>query len=564
MEKIWFKSYPKGVPHTIDSGRYQSIGDLFYESSQKYRDRAAFENFGSSLSFEDLFFMSNDFAGFLQKSGLKKGDRVAVQLPNILQYPVVMFAILRAGLVVVNTNPLYTPKEMKHQFCDSGAKALIIYDGAAAHLQEILTDTPIETVVVTGIGDLLGWPKSWVYNGMLKYVKKMIPAYDLPNALSFYEALDIGAEAGFDPPAVTPEDLAFLQYTGGTTGVSKGAMLSHGNMISNMLQIVAWMKPLLREGEEITVGALPMYHIFSMTLNCLAFVYFGGTNVLITNPRDIPGFIKVLKSYKFTAFPGLNTLFNALMNHPEFLSVDFSSLKIAVAGGMALQNSVALRWQELTHSQIVEGYGLTETSPVTNCNPIDGTARVGTIGPPLPSTEIKLVDDQDKEVTDPKASGEICVRGPQVMKGYWQKPEETAKVMLADGWLRTGDIGQIDDDGFFRIVDRKKDMILVSGFNVFPNEIEEVVSSNPKVLEVAAIGVPDSKSGEVVKIFVVKKDASLTEEELKTYCGEQLTHYKLPKYIEFRTELPKSNVGKILRRELRKPSAEAAMDRAGK
>ncbi len=549
MEKIWQKSYPHGVPFEVDLNRYQSISDLFFESCKQFRDKPAFINFGSEMSFEELFFLTNDFAGFLQSRGLKKGDRIALQMPNILQYPVVMFAALRMGLIVVNCNPLYTPSEIKHQLKNSGAKAIVAFNGSAANLSEILDQTNIETVVITEIGDLLGWPKSLIVNASVKYIKKMITPFQIANHFSFYEALDIGHSTRFDIPELNHDDLAFLQYTGGTTGVAKGAMLSHGNVIANMLQMVAWMKPLLKTGEEVTVGALPLYHIFSMTLNCLAFMYYGAANVLITNPRDLKGFIKTLKQYQFTAFPGLNTLFNGLMNHPDFGGIDFSALKISVAGGMALQNTVARNWSQKTKVPIVEGYGLTETSPVTHCNPIDGTERIGTIGLPLPSTMVKLVDDNGKEVKG--EAGELCIKGPQVMKGYWQNDAETKNIMLEGGWLRTGDIATMDQDGFFKIVDRKKDMILVSGFNVYPNEIEDVVSSHPQVLEVAAIGIEDEKSGEVVKICVVKKDPQLTEKELREFCKKSLTHYKIPKVIEFYDSLPKSAVGKILRKELR-------------
>lgn len=557
MEKVWLKSYPKGVPATIDADKFSSISDLFNESCQRWREKIAFVNMGAELSYEDLNYLSADFASFLQNvAGLKKGDRIAIQLPNVLQYPVVQFAAIRAGLVVVNTNPLYTAREMKHQFNDAGVKAIVILENSAKHLEEILPETGIETVVVTGVGDMLGFPKSWLVNGVIKYVKKMVPAYNLPKAYGFWQAMDLGAEKPFQPVACAADDIAFLQYTGGTTGVSKGAMLTHRNVIANMLQMISWWKDVLKEGEEIVILALPLYHIFSLTVNGLGMTYYGATNLMITNPRDIPGFVKTLRKNRFTVFVGLNTLFNALMNNPDFQKINFSSLKISVAGGMALQKAVATRWMDLTKSRVVEGYGLTETSPVVCCNPIDGSDRIGTIGLPLPSTEIKLVDDDGHEV-NPGESGEICVRGPQVMKGYWQQPDETTKILAADGWLKTGDVAQIDGDGFVKIVDRKKDMILVSGFNVYPNEVEDVIATHPKVLEVAAIGVPDPKSTEAVKVFVVPRDPSLTEAEVLAHCERGLTGYKIPKYVEFRKELPKTNVGKILRRALREPvSAE--------
>lgn len=551
MEPIWYKSYPKGVPHEVDAKQFNSIPELFVDSCKRWGDRPAFTNMGSELSYEDLNYLSRDFASFLQNTlGLKKGDRLAIQLPNVMQYPVVMYGALRAGVVVVNTNPLYTAREMRHQFADSGARAIVVLANSAHLLEEIIADTKIEAVVITEVGDLLGFPKSLLVNSVIKYVKKMVPAYNLPKAYSFWQALDAGAEHSLAPVTCTHEDLAFLQYTGGTTGVSKGAMLTHYNVLSNMLQILSWMRTRLTEGEERIVCALPLYHIFSLTVNGIGFVYFGGTNIMITNPRDIGTFVKTLQKNKFTVFTGLNTLFNALMNHADFNKINFRELKISVAGGMALQKAVAERWTNMTKTKIVEGYGLTETSPVVCCNPINGGEKIGTIGLPLPSTQIRFIDDDGKEVA-PGQPGEICVSGPQVMKGYWQRPDETALVMTKDGWIKTGDIGEIDSDGFVRIVDRKKDMILVSGFNVYPNEVEEVVMTHPKVLEVAAVGVPDDKSTEAVKIFVVKRDASLTEQELHDFCLKSLTGYKMPKHIEFRSELPKTNVGKILRRALR-------------
>ncbi|MCC7406381.1 MAG: AMP-binding protein [Bdellovibrionales bacterium] len=551
MEKVWLKNYPQGVSPEININQYKNINEMFEESIRKYGPRVAFTNMGSNLTFEELDEMSADFASFFRNvAGLKKGDRVAIQMPNLLQYPVVMFGALRAGLVVVNTNPLYTAREMKHQFRDSGAKAIVILANFAKHLEDVIADTEIETVVVTQLGDLLGWPKSMVINGVVRYVKKMVPTYNLPKAYSFYEALDLGAEKKFAPEICQADDLAFLQYTGGTTGVSKGAMLTHRNILVNMLQIAEWMKPKLKMGEEVVITALPLYHIFSLTVNCLAMMFYGGTNVLVTNPKDIPAFINLLMKTRFTVFIGVNTLYNALMQHPDFEKINFKNVKISVAGGMALQKAVAQQWLKRTDTPVVEGYGLTETSPVASCNPTDGTDRVGTIGLPLPNTEIKICDE-DGQALPQGHSGELVVFGPQVMKGYWQRPDETAKVILPNGGLKTGDVAVMDTDGFFKIVDRLKDMILVSGFNVYPNEVEDVVASHAKVLEVAAVGVKDDKSGEAVKIFVVKKDQTLTPEELLNFCRENLVAYKIPKYIEFRTELPKTNVGKILRRALR-------------
>ncbi len=552
MKKLWLKSYPVGVPEEINPDQFESILDLFHTSCRRFRKRDAFSMMGVGLSYEELDILSTDMAAYFQNTAkLKKGDRVAIQMPNVLQYPVALFGALKAGLIVVNTNPLYTAREMKHQFNDAGVKAIVILANSAHLLEEIIADTKIEHVVVTEVGDLLGWPKSLIVNSVVKYIKKMVPKFKLKSSHNFYEALDLGSESTFTPISLNANDIAFLQYTGGTTGVAKGAALSHRNIISNMLQISAWMKPKLKEGEEVAICALPLYHIFSLTLNGLAILYYGGTNLMVTNPRDIPGFVKTLKKNYFSVFPGLNTLFNALLNHPEFSTVDFSNLKVSVAGGMALQKTVAKRWVEVTRTPIVEGYGLTETSPVASCNPIDGSDRVGTIGLPLPSTDMKLVNDEGVEVDGQTEAGEICIRGPQVMTGYWNNPEETKNVIDNEGWFKSGDIGMIDDAGFFRIVDRKKDMILVSGFNVYPNEIEEVVSSHPKVLEVAAVGAQDEHSTEVVKVVVVKKDASLTEKEIIDHCRLSLAGYKVPKLVEFRSELPKNNVGKILRRELR-------------
>lgn len=548
--RIWLKSYPPGVPEEINVNEYSSILDILEKSCRRFMGRPAYTNMGATITFGELDRMSRNFAAYLTEvAGLKKGDRIALQMPNVLQYPVAIFGALRAGLIIVNTNPLYTPREMEHQFNDSGATAIVILSNFAKNLQEVLPRTKIKTVIVSDLGDLLHFPKSQIVNFVVKRIKKMVPPFSIEGAIPFREALRLGAAKVLRPVAVTNDDVAFLQYTGGTTGVSKGAMLTHGNLVANMLQISAWIGPNLKEGAEVVVAALPLYHIFSLTVNCLLFMKWGGLNILITNPRDTGAFIKELAKYKFTTFPAVNTLFNLLLNNEDFCKLDFSHMKIAVGGGMAVQKVVAERWKKVTGSNLAEGFGLTETSPVLAVNRLDEGCRVGTVGLPVSSTDIKFVDDQNQEVPLGQP-GEICGRGPQVMKGYWNRPEETAKAIV-DGWFHTGDIGVMDADGFTRIVDRKKDMILVSGFNVYPNEIEEVVSAHPKVLEVAAIGVPDEHSGEVVKVFVVKKDETLSADELKKYCKENLTAYKVPRQIEFRTELPKSNVGKILRRMLR-------------
>lgn len=550
-QRPWFKNYPPQVQKEIDFNRYEQIMDVFNEASKKYRTHIAFSNMDVDLTFQDLDRKVGDFASFLQNElNLKKGDRIAVQMPNLLQFPVVVFGALRAGLIVVNTNPLYTAKEMQHQFKDSGAKAIVILANYAHLLQQIIDETQIESVIVTEIGDLFPFPKSLIVNSVVKYIKKMVPSYRIPQAYSFKQALELGSLKAYHPVSVKRDDVAFLQYTGGTTGVSKGAVLTHQNIVSNMLQICSWLRPRLNEGEEICITPLPMYHIFSLTVNCLAFMQYGAQNILITNPRDIPAFIKTMKSVPFTLMSGVNTLYNALMNHPDFTSIDFSKLKVSVAGAMALQRAVSEKWEKLTKTRVIEGYGLTETSPVVCVNPIDGTDRTGTIGLPVPETDVKIIDEDGKTLGVGEA-GELCVKGPQVMQGYWQRPDETAKVLDSDGWLKTGDVGVFDQDGFFKIVDRKKDMILVSGFNVYPNEVEDVIATHPGVLEVAAIGIPNEHSGEVVKVVIVKKDSSLTEEDVIAYAKKSLTNYKVPKAVEFRTELPKTNVGKILRRALR-------------
>jgi len=546
----WFKHYPKGIPHDINPDKYTSLVDLFEEACSKYGDMPAFENMGKRLSFNEVDALSADFASYLQNVvGLKKGDTLAIQMPNLLQYPVAMFGALRAGLLVVNTNPLYTAREMEHQFHDAGVKAIVILANFAHNLEKVLPNTKIETVIVTEIGDLLGGIKGWITNLVVKHVKKMVPEYNLPKAIAYKDVLSQGDKNTYKRPEIKSDDLAYLQYTGGTTGVSKGAMLTHRNLIANMEQISAWMIPKLREREEVVITALPLYHIFALTVNCWAMLKIGARNVLVTNPRDMPAFIKELKKQPFSVITGVNTLFNGLLNQEAFRDAGFKDLKIAVGGGMAVQKAVARRWEEVTGVPLAEGYGLTETSPVLSCNAIDGTERIGTIGLPLPGTEMKCMDENGNEVKIGEP-GEIYARGPQVMPGYWKRDDETAKVFHS-GWFKTGDVGVIDEDGFFSIVDRIKDMINVSGFNVYPNEIEDAIAEHPKVLEVAAIGVPDDRSNEVVKVFIVKKDESLTKEELISFCKESLTGYKIPKQVEFRKELPKSNIGKILRKELR-------------
>ncbi len=553
MEKIWLKNYPAGISPEIDTGSYNSLVDVFDESCQKFSDQIAFKNMGVSLTYSELDKKATAFASFLQNElKLKKGDRIALQMPNLLQFPVAAFGAFKAGLVVVNTNPLYTAPEMSHQFKDSGAKAIVILANYGHLLEQVIKETKIESVIVTEIGDLFHFPKNLLVNSVVKYVKKLVPAFNLPQAYTFQQALQIGAFKPVQAVSIKPEDVAFLQYTGGTTGVSKGAVLTHRNIISNMLQICSWMTPKLIPGKEICITALPLYHIFSLTVNCLSFMRYGAQNTLITNPRDIPAFIKDLKSEPFTILTGVNTLYNALMNHADFKTIDFSKTKISVAGAMALQKVVAERWLNLTKTILVEGYGLTEASPVVCCNPIDGNDRVGTIGLPLPSTDVCLLDDNNKEVGFGEA-GELCVKGPQVMQGYWNRDDETAQVFDQQGWLHTGDIATVDKTGFFKIVDRKKDMILVSGFKVFPNEVEDAIASHPGVLEIAAVGIPDGHSGESVKVVIVKRDQNLTDKDVIEYARKSLTNYKVPKTVEFRTELPKTNVGKILRRALRNP-----------
>ncbi|NVK51086.1 MAG: AMP-binding protein [Cyclobacteriaceae bacterium] len=551
----WFKHYPKLVDKEVDCEAYSSISDLFEESVQKFQDAVAYECMGKTLSFKELDQMSANFANYLiHDLKLPKGSRVAIQMPNILQYPVVMFGVLRAGMVVVNTNPLYTPSEMKHQFNDSGADVVVIVANFAYNLEKIKNEIQAKHIIVTELGDLLGALKGTIVNMVVKHVKKMVPAYSIPGAVSLKSTLSKGAQHNFQKVDLNLEDTAFLQYTGGTTGVSKGAELTHGNIVANMQQISAWMKPKLREKEEIVVTALPLYHIFALTVNCLAMLKIGAHNLLITNPRDMKAFIKDLSKHQFTVFTGVNTLFNGLLNQEDFKSLDFSKLKIAVGGGMAVQKVTAEKWKSVTGVPLAEGYGLTETSPVATCNPIDGTERIGTIGLPLPNTEVMVADDEGNPLAIGER-GEICIKGPQVMRGYWQRPEETANVMHGD-WFKSGDIGVMDEDGFFKIVDRKKEMILVSGFNVYPNEVEDCIASCPGVLEVGVIGMPDPKSTEKVVAYVVPKDSSLTADQVIKHCHESLTNYKIPKEVYFTNELPKSNVGKILRRKIKEAHVE--------
>ncbi|MGA9335399.1 MAG: AMP-binding protein [Rudaea sp.] len=553
-ERPWLDSYPPGMPAQIDLTEFSSIVQVLETACDRFRHRPAFANMGKTLRYGDIDRLSLQFASYLLSDlKLRKGDRVAIMLPNVLQYPIAIFGVLRAGLTVVNTNPLYTARELRHQLHDAGVSAIIVLDNFAATLAEVLHDTPCKHVITTGLGDMLGAAKSVLVNFIVHRVKKMVPAYSIPGAVRFRKALAIGARSRLPKVEVDHDDLAFLQYTGGTTGVAKGAMLTHRNMVANMLQASAWLGTNLRDGEEIIITAIPLYHIFALTANCLVFMKFGGLNHLITNPRDMPGFVKELATLRFTAMTGVNTLFNGLLNTPGFDKLDFSPFKFTLGGGMAVQRVVAERWKKLTGVTLLEAYGLTETSPAACINPLDLGDYNGSIGLPIPSTNASIQDEEGNHLGVGEV-GELCISGPQVMKGYWQRPEETAKVLGNDGWLHTGDIARMDEKGYFFIVDRKKDMILVSGFNVYPNEIEDVVAECPGVLEVAAVGVPDEKSGEVVKIVVVKKDPNLTAEMIKAHCRENLTGYKQPRYIEFRDALPKTNVGKILRRELRDPA----------
>ena len=555
MEKIWLKEYPAGVPAEIDVDEFSSVKDIMEKSWQRFADLPAFSNMGKTLSYRDMDRLSRDFGAYLQQVlGLKRGARVAIMLPNLLQYPVALFGALRAGMTVVNVNPLYTARELEHQLKDADVEVILILENFAHTLQEVRERTSIKTVLTTQIGDMLSSPKSLLVNLIVKYVKKMVPKWHIPGAIRFHQALKQGKSQTLDDVQLSHDDIAFLQYTGGTTGVAKGAVLSHGNMVANIQQATAWLAPQIETGKEIIITALPLYHIFSLTANCMTFMRLGGHNVLITNPRDMPGFVKELKQFKFTTITGVNTLFNGLLNTLGFSDLDFSHLKISLGGGMAVQQAVAERWKAITGVPLIEAYGLTETSPAACMNPLDLKDYNGSIGLPISSTEVMIRGDDGKPLPCGEI-GEICIKGPQVMRGYWNRPEETAKVMTEDGWLRTGDVGHMDEQGYVRIVDRIKDMILVSGFNVYPNEIEGVVALHAGVLEVAAIGVPDEKSGEVVKIVVVKKDPELNAEALIAHCKRNLTGYKVPKLVEFRDELPKTNVGKILRRALKEENA---------
>ncbi|MBV8665613.1 MAG: long-chain fatty acid--CoA ligase [Burkholderiaceae bacterium] len=554
MDRFWLKSYPQGVPADIDYTQYRSLVHLMEEAFRKFAARNAYVCMDKFLTYAEIDAMSLKLGAWLQAKGLKKGARVAVMLPNVLQYPVSIAAILRAGYTVVNVNPLYTPRELEHQLNDAGADAIIVLENFAATVEHVLAKTPVKHVIVARMGDLLGGVKGAIVNFVVSKVKKMVPAYSLPAAVSFRQVLAEGSGLSLQPVDLDHDDVAFLQYTGGTTGVSKGATLLHRNVLANVLQADAWMQPTLDKEPKveqlIIVCALPLYHIFALTSCCLLGTRIGALNILIPNPRDIPGFVKELAKYKVNMFPAVNTLYNGLLNNAEFQKLDFSGLKVCNGGGMAVQRAVADRWIKLTGCPIAEGYGLSETSPVATCNRADATEYTGTIGLPVPSTEIAILDDEGEPLPLGQ-SGEIAIRGPQVMAGYWNRPDETAKVMTPDGFFKSGDVGVMDERGYVKIVDRKKDMILVSGFNVYPNEIEDVVMTHPGVLECACIGVPDANSGEVPKLFVVRRDPNLTAEQLMEFCKQQFTGYKKPKYIEFRNELPKSNVGKILRRELR-------------
>lgn len=555
---FWNDKRPAGVPSDIDVGAYKSVIEVFERSCKKFADRPAFSNMGVTLTYAELERYSAAFAGYLQAhTDLAPGDRIAVQMPNVLQYPIAVFGAMRAGLIVVNTNPLYTPREMRHQFKDSGARALVYMNLFGSKVQEVLPDTDLQYLIEAKMGDLMPTAKGWLVNTVVRKVKKMVPDYSLPQAISFKSALRLGRGQAIRPLNVSLDDIAVLQYTGGTTGLAKGAMLTHGNLVANMQQARACLgqfgddgHPLLREGQEVMIAPLPLYHIYAFTANCMCMMVTGNHNVLITNPRDIGGFIKELKNWRFSLLLGLNTLFVALMDHPDFRTVDFSHLKVTNSGGTALVKATAERWKQLTGCSITEGYGLTETSPVASANPYGNKSRLGTVGLPVPGTLMKVINDDGVE--QPLGErGELCIKGPQIMKGYWNKPEATAEVLDSEGWFKSGDIAVIDPDGFVRIVDRKKDMIIVSGFNVYPNEIEDVVMAHPKVANCAVIGVPDERSGEAVKLFVVARETGVSVEELKAYCKENFTGYKIPKHIVLRESLPMTPVGKILRRELR-------------
>ena len=550
FEQFYQDKYPAGIPREVDLKKYKNMVDVFEQAVKKYGDRPAFSAVGATLTYKDLDTQSRNFAAWLQnKTDLKPGDRIAVQMPNVSQYPVVVFGAMRAGMIVVNTNPLYTTREMEHQFNDSGAKALVVLANMAENAEKVLPHTGIEHVIITEVADMHSPIKRTLMNGAVKYLKKMVPPFNIPGAHKLPAVLSAGAREKFTPVDIKLDDLAALQYTGGTTGVAKGAMLTHANLVANLTQVRPMLEDQIEEGKEVVIAPLPLYHIYSFTLNCGIMMEAGAHNILIPNPRDIPGFVKELQKQKFSAFIGLNTLFVALCNNEEFQDLDFSGLKLTASGGMALTSDTAKMWERVTGCEISEGYGMTETSPVVTFNP-RSAIQIGTIGLPIPSTVIKTIDDDGNE-TPVGEPGELCVKGPQVMRGYWQRPDDTQKSFTEDGYLKTGDIALIQEDGYIRIVDRKKDMIIVSGFNVFPNEIEDVVTSHPKVVECAAVGIPDAKSGEAVKVYVVPTKEGVTANEIKEFCRERLTAYKVPKHFEFRDELPKSNVGKILRRELR-------------
>lgn len=548
MERHWLHSYPEGTPADIDADACPSLVAVLEDTCRRFADRPAFHNLGTTLTYAEIDRLSAAFANYLRSLGLKRGDRVALMMPNLLQYPVALFGTLRAGMVVVNTNPLYTARELRHQLVDSGARCIVVLENFARVVAEVRGDTKLEHVITTAVGDMASLPKRVAVNFMVRHVKRMVPRYDIAGAVKWRHALTVGAARPFERIEVGPQDIAFLQYTGGTTGVAKGAVLTHRNMVANLLQVAAFWRKLLVPGREVIMTPLPLYHVFCLTCNCLVFMHHGGLNVLITNPRDIPAFVKELRRWPFTFITGVNTLYNALLSHPEFSTLDFSALKLGVAGGMSLHPSVAHKWRAVTGKQLLEGYGLTETCPIVACNPYE-TIVLGSVGVPLPSTEISIRDG-DRELATGEA-GELCVRGPQVMRGYWNRPDETARTLSQDGWLSTGDIATVDANGFIRIIDRKKDMIIVSGFKVFPNEVEAVMAEHPAVLECGVIGVPDPKSGQAVKAFVVLREGQeASDEALLEHCRANLTPYKVPRYVEFRTSLPKTNVGKILRREL--------------
>jgi long-chain acyl-CoA synthetase len=560
LEKIWLKSYPPGIPAEIDINEYQSVAQVFEEAVTEFGPRKAYSCMGASITFNELDTLSAAFGAWLQSEGVDKGARVALMMPNVLQYPIALFGVLRAGCTVVNVNPLYTPRELEHQLKDSGAETIVVIENFAHVLQEVIGKTPVKRVVVTSIGEMLGL-KGKLVDFVIRHVKKLVPPFTLAGSTRFSEAIAVGRTHTLAKPSIGHEDIAFLQYTGGTTGIAKGAMLLHRNIIANLMQARAWVKPFLKTGpsdaQQVIITALPLYHIFSLTANCLVFMTLGAENVLIPNPRDMKGFVEELKKHKFTAFTGVNTLFNGLLNTTGFDQIDFSHLQITLGGGAAVQQAVAERWKQTTGIALIEAYGLTETSPAATINPLNLAEYNGSIGLPVPSTELMLRDDSGKEVGI-GPPGEICIRGPQVMKGYWNQPDETEKVIDKEGWLATGDVGVVDEHGFFKIVDRKKDMILVSGFNVYPNEIEAVVAMMPGVLECAVIGIPDDKAGEAVKVVIVKKDPNLSEADVLAHCRVHLTGYKIPRHVAFRTELPKTNVGKILRRELREMEKKIA------